>query len=98
MEKAEPAPDTYDSTVTAANVQNGPLFIETGHEVWDKTVPLEPRYDWTNGAVALRERVLKRDGHRCVLTGLVDVRRFLETVCWFLRLLALPALLKHVSS
>ncbi len=71
------------SAVTAAGVQNGPLLNENGHECWDKTVPQEPRYDWTRGAMALREKTLTRDGNRCVLSGMTDVGRYVKMVCWF---------------
>ncbi len=68
------------SAVTAARVQNGPLFIENGHECWDKTVPQKPRYEWTRWAMALREKTLTRDGSRCILTGVTDMGRYVKMV------------------
>ena len=82
MGEAEPVLTPRYSTVTAANVQNGPVFYENGHACRDKTVPQEKKHDWTWRTMALKKKTLARDGNRCVLTGMADMRWYYNMVCY----------------
>ena len=44
--------------------------------------------------MALKKKTLTRDGNRCVLTGMADMRWYYDMVCWSYMCLVLPELLK----